>query len=57
MDIKSFDCQMKSHRSENLNWGLHMAQWLPILYIKDLDSISSICPVLNDAWTNSFARG
>ena len=30
VDIKSFDCQMKSRRSENLNWGVCMVQWLPI---------------------------
>ena len=23
---------MKSQRSENLNWGFHMGQWLPVLY-------------------------
>ena len=62
MDIKSFDCQMKSHRSENLNWRLHMAQWLPIFISNfilrlDFESISSVLMMRRKTSYNLVARG
>ena len=44
---------MKSQRSENLNWGLHMAQWLPFLAVQN----SSIGDLVTHSVTQSLTDG